>query len=48
MWPQPIIRSVDARIPGRVDLLRGFGNAINPWVAAEYIQSSVEAHNLIQ
>ncbi|KAA1057173.1 DNA cytosine methyltransferase [Azospirillum argentinense] len=24
-------------VPGRVGLLRGYGNAINPWVAAEFI-----------
>jgi DNA (cytosine-5)-methyltransferase 1 len=30
-------------IPERVGLLRGYGNAINPWLAAEFIQSAEEA-----
>jgi DNA (cytosine-5)-methyltransferase 1 len=30
-------------IPGRVGLLRGYGNAINPWLAAEFIQACEEA-----
>lgn len=30
------------RVPGRVGLLRGSGNAINPWVAAEFIKAYME------
>lgn len=33
-------------ISGRVGLLRGYGNAINPFLAAEFIQASLEALNL--
>lgn len=29
-------------LPGRVGLLRGYGNAINPWVAKEFIESFKE------
>lgn len=29
--------------PCRVDLLRGFGNAINPWTAAIFIETAFEA-----
>ena len=32
-------------VPGRVGLLRGYGNAIVPQVAAEFIQASLEAIN---
>ena len=32
-------------VPGRVGLLRGYGNAIVPQVAAEFIQASLEALN---
>jgi DNA (cytosine-5)-methyltransferase 1 len=32
-----------AGISNRMAKLRGFGNAINPWLAAEFIQASVEA-----
>jgi DNA (cytosine-5)-methyltransferase 1 len=30
------------RIPQRVGLLRGAGNAINPWVAAEFIKAYMQ------
>jgi len=30
------------KIPGRVMLLKGFGNAINPYTAAEFITSFLE------
>jgi DNA (cytosine-5)-methyltransferase 1 len=36
-WPQPLIRSSDARVPKRVALLRAFGNAIDPYVGAEFV-----------
>lgn len=32
-------------VPGRVGLLRGYGNAINPWLAAEFILACEEALN---
>jgi hypothetical protein len=30
-------------VPNRVGLLRGYGNAINPWVAAEFLESALAA-----
>lgn len=42
LWPQPIIRSVDDGVPFRVASLHGYGNAIVPQVAAEFIQAFVE------
>lgn len=30
-------------VPARVGRLRGYGNAINPWLAAEFIAASEEA-----
>ena len=33
--------------PGRVGLLRGYGNAINPYVAAQFIQAYAEAKDLV-
>lgn len=30
-------------IPGRVGRLRGYGNAINPWVAAAFIRATEDA-----
>jgi DNA (cytosine-5)-methyltransferase 1 len=35
-------------IPGRVMLLRGYGNAIVPQVAAKFIQAAREALNQLQ
>jgi DNA (cytosine-5)-methyltransferase 1 len=42
LWPQPIIRRVDARIPNRVGGLHGFGNAIDPRVGAVFMRSVME------
>lgn len=39
-WPQPLLRSGDARVPRRMDIIRGYGNAIDPWVAADFIQAT--------
>lgn len=33
---------LSARLPGRVAMLRGFGNAINPEVAAQFIRAYIE------
>lgn len=41
-WPQPLLRSSDARIPGRMGIVRGFGNSIDPHVAADFIKASTE------
>lgn len=41
-WPQPLLRSSDARVPKRVDLLRAFGNAIDPYVGAEFIWTTTQ------
>lgn len=30
------------KIEGRVGLLKGYGNAINPWVAAEFIRAFMD------
>lgn len=36
-WPQPLVRRGDAGLSRRVADLRAYGNAIDPWVAAEFI-----------
>ena len=41
--PKPLLRSLDDGVSGAVDLLRGFGNAITPQVAALFITSYREA-----
>lgn len=41
------VRVLAAGIPGRVGILRGFGNAIVPEVAAVFIQSYLEARRMI-
>jgi DNA (cytosine-5)-methyltransferase 1 len=38
-WPQPLVRRGDDGLPARVANLRAYGNAIDPWVAAEFISS---------
>jgi len=40
---EPVVRSVAARLPGRVGRLRGYGNAIVPQLAAEVIMAFLEA-----
>lgn len=42
-WPQPLVRVLDDGLPGDVELLRGYGNAIVPEVAATFIQAAEEA-----
>lgn len=42
-WPQPLLRVLDDGIPGAVELLRGYGNAIVPEVGAIFIQAAEEA-----
>ena len=32
-WPKPIVRGMDARIPGRMDRLKAIGNSVNPHIA---------------
>ncbi len=39
---EPAFFPLAARIPGRVAMLKGFGNAINPEVAAEFIRAVME------
>ena len=34
-------------VSGRVGLLRGYGNAINPWVAAEFVIAFMEAVGML-
>ena len=40
---EPRLEPLAYGIPGRVALLRGFGNAINPEIAAEFIRAYLEA-----
>lgn len=42
-WPQPLLRVLDDGVPGAVELLRGYGNAIVPEVGALFIQAAEEA-----
>ena len=49
-WEIPsswIVRSIDG-VPGRVVGGRGFGNAINPILAAEFVMASMEAINVVK
>ncbi len=39
---EPAFFPLAARLPGRVAMLKGFGNAINPQLAAEFIRSVME------
>ena len=39
-WPQPLLRRGDVGLPTRVAALRAFGNAIDPWVAADFIRAT--------
>jgi DNA (cytosine-5)-methyltransferase 1 len=41
----PSIQEAQASAKGRVMRLRGYGNAINPWVAAEFIKAYLDAEN---
>jgi DNA (cytosine-5)-methyltransferase 1 len=36
-WPQPLVRRGDDGLPFHMANLRAYGNAIDPWVAAEFI-----------
>lgn len=45
-WPQPIVRRMDDGLPGRVDDLHAYGNAIVPHAAAEFIVAYAEARGL--
>lgn len=42
-WPAPLVRVLDDGLPGDVELLRGYGNAICPEVGAAFIQAAEEA-----
>jgi site-specific DNA-cytosine methylase len=42
-WPQPLIRRGDDGFPCRVANLRAYGNAIDPYVAAQFIAEEKEA-----
>jgi DNA (cytosine-5)-methyltransferase 1 len=39
---KPEIFPLAARLPGDLGLIRGAGNAINPWIAAEFIKATIE------
>jgi DNA (cytosine-5)-methyltransferase 1 len=41
-WPKPLLCSLDDGFPGRLGALHGFGNAIIPQVAAEFIGAYME------
>lgn len=42
-WPAPLVRVLDDGLPGDVELLRGYGNAIYPEVGAAFIEAAEEA-----
>lgn len=42
-WPAPLVRVLDDGLPGDVELLRGYGNAICPEVGAAFIEAAEEA-----
>lgn len=42
-WPQPLVRVLDDGLPGDVELLRGYGNAIAPEAGATFIQAAEAA-----
>lgn len=42
-WPQPLVRVLDDGLPGDVELLRGYGNAICPEVGAAFIEAAEAA-----
>ncbi|MDQ0303845.1 DNA cytosine methyltransferase [Ancylobacter polymorphus] len=42
-WPQPLIRRSDDGVSPRVAALRAYGNAIDPYVAAEVIGAFLDA-----
>ena len=39
---EPALFPLAPGIPGRVGILRGAGNAINPWIAAEFVKAFME------
>jgi DNA (cytosine-5)-methyltransferase 1 len=45
-WPQPLVRSVDDGVQGRVDGCFAAGNAIVPQIAAIFVQAATEAIQL--
>lgn len=42
-WPQPLLRRGDDGLSARVASLRAYGNAIDPWVAAQFIRDAIKA-----
>lgn len=42
-WPAPLVRVLDDGLPGDLELLRGYGNAICPEVGAAFIEAAEEA-----
>lgn len=42
-WPAPLVRVLDDGLPGDVELLRGYGNAIAPEAGAAFILAAEEA-----
>jgi DNA (cytosine-5)-methyltransferase 1 len=42
-WPEPLVRRMDDGLPGRVDMLKCYGNGIVPPQAAEFIIAACEA-----
>lgn len=41
-WPQPLLRRGDDGLSVRVASLRAYGNAIDPWVAAQFIRDAIK------
>lgn len=44
-WPQPLLRSMDDGLPSRVVGCHGYGNAIVPQAAAEFIGAFIDVTN---
>lgn len=39
-WPKPLVRLCDDGLPTRMGRLRAYGNAIDPWVAAQFVSET--------
>jgi len=46
-WPEPLIRRLDDGLPGRLDELHAYGNAIVPQAASAFITAYMQARGMI-